>query len=343
MTNGTSNIGRLINWFRTTEEPLHTATEGFRVVLGGQFGLPPEWISGARPVRPISGETLLRFSAPPPVLLALVALAVAWLVHRRQAAGLRLAGVVGAGLVLGVIAVARTNGTLYEYRLRWAWSLALGAAALVAWTAWQAGARRWPGVAPRVLVPLALLGLAGLSTANVVGAVRAGDPQSAQPVADIGRFTDEAVAALPDRPGVVLVGSESVGGTFAAQGLLLALEKRGFAARSPSDPGRWYGNHRVHDDGPVRATLTLASDEGYDRYAAQVAEDPALAELIAYQGDLSPSERPLAAARYERRAAELDAAFEAGDIGVQERLEGLDAASPGKAVGLFLELRAEDS
>ena len=66
-----------------------------------------------------------------------------------------LAATLGLSLVLGVLAVARTLGHVFAYRLRWTWVLAMIAAVVVAWTAWTWAARARRG-GERWLVPLSI-------------------------------------------------------------------------------------------------------------------------------------------------------------------------------------------
>ena len=84
------------------------------------------------------GETLFLNSAPLPVLLVPLAVApvraVAATGHATRPFSL---ATVGLGLVVGVIAVARTVGIVYDYRLRWTWVLGMLAFVVVAWTTWM--------------------------------------------------------------------------------------------------------------------------------------------------------------------------------------------------------------
>ena len=104
--------------------------------LTGQFGWRPEWLTG-KSLSSWSGESPFLLSSPVPVLLTLVALAGVAL-WRRGGDGRRLVAVLVGTLALSVVAVARTLGPVFDYRLRWTWMPPLVAFVLVAWAAWRA-------------------------------------------------------------------------------------------------------------------------------------------------------------------------------------------------------------
>jgi hypothetical protein len=323
-THEPGNIGQVIRYFRGAGGETHSLAEGLRVVMG-QFGLPPEWVSGARPENVFSGEHEFLFEAPWPVLLVPVAVAVAVLWRRRVGVALRLALVVGAAMVLGVLSVARTVGLVYAYRLRWTWLLAAAAAVLVAWAAWilVGHGRLRPG--RRWLVAASLIALVSLTGINVIGAARVDPPHHKASVV-VGTLVPSTVEDLPEGSDPVLVRATSLAGAEYAAGLTLALERRGIAAQVENFDDRGWGEHRVFHGGPVRSTVTVAVDDGIDN----AADEPGL-RRIAYWG-MSEDER----VRRVRRIGELDAAYEAGDLPLhawtQQRREALP---PYSAVAVF--------
>ncbi len=275
--NGTGNLGVTLRWFRdggpSGEQPASFRV-GWRVV-SSQYGLPPEWLFGARDPGPTPepaaiGHPLL------PILLVLVAAAAVVLWRRKVAGGPQLAAVWLVASVVGVVATARTVGPVYAYRMGWTWVLAMVAGVIVAWAAWTLVAGWRPALERRVLVPASVVALAVLAVATSVGHVRAGDPD---PVATgrIRELMPQVTAAIPDGDGQVVVDGPTFGASFYAAGLQLALEKAGYDARML---GNTTGPARVADDGPQRARLLVTTD--IDIATAQ--DDPTL-RLVGYSGD----------------------------------------------------------
>ena len=275
------NLTRLADYFRHPDESTHSLGLGYRVV-GGAFGLPPEWLAGARPPFGFIGDHRFAHVAPPAVLLVpfLVAGGVLWWRRLREPA--RLASTVLLALGLGVLAVSRTIGRISAYRLLWIWMLAMLASLVIVWTGWLLVSDRRAGREGRWLVRLCLVALTVLCGLNALSAARAGDPQ-AHWTAVMTALTPPAASALPAGDGDVLVRYMSAPGEFIAPGLVLGLERRGIPARVDPDPASRYGAHRIHRRGPVRAVLTVLSD-------AQVLSPPPGARLVSYAGTLSIEE-----------------------------------------------------
>ena len=163
------NLSKILRWFH--DGAPHSLVQGYRVV-GAQFGWPPEWLTHHRAVFPaFFGQTPFLASAPRPVLLLPVGVAGLVLWRRRASHACRLVVTVGLGLLVGVVAVARTVGFVADYRLRWTWVLGMVAFVVVAWTAWLATTRSRR--AGRWLVPAALCALGVLGIMNSVSAARA--------------------------------------------------------------------------------------------------------------------------------------------------------------------------
>jgi hypothetical protein len=275
--NGTGNLGLTLRWFRDGgprgERPAGLRT-GWRVV-SSQYGLPPEWLLGARDPGPTPEPAAIGHPLVP-ILLVLVAAAAVVLWRRKVAGGPQLVVVWLVASVVGVVATARTVGPVYAYRMAWTWVLAMVAGVIVAWAAWTLLASWRPGLERRALVPASVVALAVLAVATSVGMVQAGDPD---PVAT-GRMREllpQVTAAIPEGDGQVVVDGPMLGSASYAAGLELALEKAGYDARVL---GNTTGPARVADDGPRRARLLIATDIDI----ATAADDPNL-RLVAYAGD----------------------------------------------------------
>ncbi len=300
------NLGNAVEWFVRVDAGAHTLTEGARVVFG-QFAAVPDWVTGKRRIGAFGGETMLRHTTLLPLLLVpfVVAAIVAW--RRRDRAIVRLAAVLALTLLASVVSVARTVGIMYEYRLLWTWVLGALAGVVVAWTAWNLVVTRWPKAEARVLVPLALLTLSVLCAAESVAAVRAGTPDWDSAVT--ATVTGQLAARLDARRGELVLRSESAAGEGYMEGLLLALERRGFDARVAADPVERFGEHRVASGGPVEARLVVVADTDLDGFV----RDPKL-ELVAYDGRMPFDERVDAGRRASAEQHRLLAAYNAGDI-----------------------------
>ena len=173
IVNVPSNTRRIIMWFQGTDEEPHSLVEG----LAGRD----------RPVRLASrvahrqgavlvvGRVAVPAVVPVPVLLTLVALAGVAL-WRQGGDGRRLVAVLVGTLALSVVAVARTLGPVFDYRLRWTWMPPLVAFVLVAWAAWRAAVARWGPRADLALSVVAAATLVVASGMNIVDAATAGTP-----------------------------------------------------------------------------------------------------------------------------------------------------------------------
>lgn len=306
---GSGNVRNTIDWFSQARDgvdhAVHTVAEGMRVVLG-QFAAIPDWVTGERRIAAFNGETLLRTQWLVPVLLVpfVGAAVVAW--RRRDAAIVRLALVVGGAVILGVVAVARTIGIMYEYRLLWTWVVGALAAVVVAWTLWDAAARRWPRV-DTLLVPVVLLGLVALGAAE---AAQATDP----PRADwdspaVAAAIRQLVPKLDRAGGQILVSSKSVSGEWSLQGVLLGLDKAGFDVRVRSEGGGLYPKHLVVGTGAIQERLLVVAgtDLGkLDRVQRR--------QVVAYGGPKSLDREVAMLHAREARARRLSDRFTAGDI-----------------------------
>ena len=278
LTHSPGNLGKIVTYFRHPPDAAHTLAEGYRVVAS-QFRPAPEWLMGAHKLNPFSGEPSSMVSTPFPLLFIPFAIAVFVLWRRKVSDGWRLGATVVAGLVLGVVAVARTIGPVYPYRLGFTWMLAMLAFVVVAWAGWTLISthdyqRRFRWVSIAAVVALTIV--SGMSS---VDAAREGLPQPQER-----RFVallPHVRASLPRGDGAVIVRGTSFGASGYASGLVLALERDGVATRVDGNvDGQAYGSHRSYHGGPVRATLLVAADGDVDSLALR----PDL-RMIAYWGD----------------------------------------------------------
>ena len=211
--------------------------------------------------------------------------------------------------VLGVIAVQRTPGLAFDYRLRWTWAVGMiGFIAIVWCTAVAVERRRGP--AARMVVPaIALVGLLACTTINVTTAATADVPQAAD--------TKVVVALIPGllrtletdpsgKHGQVFVddGPLQISAWY-SRSLVLQLERHGYDARMEAPRGVFLGDHRQLDDAHVGVHLVVASDDEIEARDA----DPSL-HLIAKWSSVTV-EQQLA---HKARAAALDQDLAAGRI-----------------------------
>ena len=291
------NLGTALRYFLHPKGH-HTVLDGYRVVAE-QFAGRPEWITGAHTPAAFTGEPDFLYNTPIPLLILPFAAGVAVLWRRRKYEAVRLAAIVVVALGLGVLAVSRTVGPVYAYRLRWTWLLAMMAAVLVVWAVWVVGsAASRARLRPWLLVPV-VAGLAVLTVANTVSAARTSTPEKPESTT-LARLVPPLVRALPKRDGVVVVGNTSFGSSISSGGIILWLERIGFPVRVANGPdaAQGVGQRRVYHGGPIRAVVTVGDDSSFDRLAG----DPNQ-KLVAYEGTRSPSERAAIVARLDALVA----------------------------------------
>lgn len=303
---GRGNLGVMVRWFRDPNGPVHTLTEGARVVLGA-FAVPPDFVTGHRRVASFTGETLLRTQWHLPLLLVVVAVGVGVAWRRRDHATLWFAGVLTSTAGLAVVAVARTIGIMYEYRLLWTWTVAALATALAVWTFWAVLARRSSG-ADRIATVLVVAGVIALGVAQSVDSVRSHDYEAwNSPVtAKVLRQLDHR---YHDARGVVVLRAPTPTSEWYLQGILLGLQKRGIAARVVGDGGGAYANQVVGRDDRVAATLDVFAREDLAKLGRRESRDP-----VAYAGPRRLPAEQRALVDTGRRARALQSDFAAGRI-----------------------------
>ncbi len=321
------NLGNIVDYFvHPTESLRHSFAQGYRLI-SGQFGLAPRWLTG-RVANDVNGEPLLLDSAPLPVWLVPFVVAVTVLWRRRVAAANRLALVVSVLLVLGVVWVARTPGTVYGYRIGWTWILAMAAFVLMAWALTTVSTDALGRVARRAVVAASCAGLVAFGVVGGANAARVKPSDWSKPIPSL---TRQVVENLPPRSGDVIVRCEGES-CITAAGLFLGLEKRGVRPRADTEVGLISSDaqHLVHRKGPVRAWLRVEIGQRFD---AQLLSPQT--RLIAYVSDVPlPLRREVV-----RKSAALDAAYNAGRMSETAYfLEKVSLPKVGPAQGVFIDV-----
>ncbi len=264
-----SGAGNLDNAraFFTRDTPTRGLDAGYRVVAEA-YTVTPDWVLGADAPGQFSGEPLSVLHPQWPFLAAIFlgALTLTW---RRQSRAVRqLAIGLSVAAVISVIALARTPGPIYDYRLRWLWLLG---ALTLATTVWMA-ARAWIHARRAITVLVACVGAVLLVTgaASVVAATSTGVPDATY-VRRMDTISREVLARVRPAPGTVIVRPASFPGYFYVSGLVLRLEDSGVRVRVDDNPvdRLSFGAHRVYRGGPLRSVLSIAVDESVDRLRAQ--------------------------------------------------------------------------
>ena len=320
------NLTELVRYFRHPNAPTHSLAEGYRVV-SGQFELTPQWLTGHLDVIPFTGEPYLLYSAPLPLLLIPLAVALVAFWRWRYSKANRLGAVLLVTLFVGLFSAARIVGPAYAYRLQWTWFLGTLAFIMVLWAAWTLVARRTRARDPgqRVLLAATLSVVVVLSGINTVSATRPGAPQDDMSSA-LNKLGPGIEAALPKTRGDVLVLSTPAAYGY-QPGVVRYLERRGVQVRVDRSLEDVYGTHRVHQpDASLRGAITIAADEDFDERLTS----PNL-RLVAYWGTKTQRERQTILTR----RAELQVAYEAGTLSLKALADRQVALPLGSAVGVF--------
>jgi hypothetical protein len=292
-----SNMARLVSYFRHSQDATHSLIEGWGVVTG-QFSWPPEWATNALGPN-FLGEDRHMYTRPLPVLLALVALAavVVW----RGTTGRRLVVVLAVALGLGIVAVARTLGGAFYYRLFWAWIPPVVAFVLVGWAGWMLVERRWPQRGTRVLTAGAVAVLAVLAIVNSVTQVTT-DTRAEADGQVVAALLPGLLDDLDGRDGTVVITDALGTGSWYARGLILELERQGLDVKVPATDIAPLSAHRVYRGGRLAGAYVVTRDQWIDQYAA----DPSMT-LVAEWSSVSSREEE----RHEHAVADIEAELEA--------------------------------
>ena len=314
LRNEPTNTGQIVEYFRNPGEDGHSLAEGWRV-MSGQFGGLPEWLT-YKHAPSIAGQSPFITSSPFPWMLLLVVAAGVVLWRRRVAGGRALLGALAVTFVAGIVAVSRTVGLAFDYRLRWTYIPAMVALVAVGWAAWSLATSRWPRSGGRVLTRAALAGIAVLSGINVVTAATAGTPQDDDSAA-VASLTDQVLDHLSGREGTVFINDQHHAGAWHARGLLLQLEREGYDVGVHESLANEYGEHRVHPDPALGGTepvtvLYVTRDE----YIPQAAERPGMRMIAEWRARPEAETEALLADH-----AAIGADMDAGRISVAEGVE----------------------
>lgn len=320
-----SNISSAWTWFREADDGTHTLAEGVRVVTA-QFGLVPEWLTTKQPFGTF-GQSSFLDAAPVPWLLLPVAFAAAVLWRSRTVEDgtaanrdrRHVVAIVALTLGLGAVAVMRTVGPAFDYRLRWTWVPPMVGLVMTLWASWLVVVRTSAGrAAARWLVPASIAGLALLGGVNSFTAALSSTPYEADSeVVEV--LTPQVVAALPDDDGAVIVREPYRQAAWYARGLVLELERRGFDARVDPGLALHFGEHRVYDDGPVAAELVVVQDDAIE----QGLDDPTLRRIAEWR-----SHRIDEWEESQTLLAELSEQAEAGRISDEEFWNAFHEVTP---------------
>jgi hypothetical protein len=253
----------------------------------------------------VSGETPYLRNAPLPLMLVPVAAAAVVLWRRRTRAARTYVLTLALVFVVGWVAVVRTVGLAFDYRLRWTFVVGMLGLVAVAWAAWGLAVRRWPGVERRVLIPVTVGAIAVVAAVNAFTGATAGTPQSGDSTA-VNALIPDVIDDLGDVDGPVLVDDAVQGGAWYARSLVLELEKHGYDVVVPADRGAVYGRQRVVDGDDYAARLVIT----VDGYVDDVAANAGLRRIAWWTAIPEDEQAPLLA-----ESQRIDDAIAAGDMG----------------------------
>ena len=283
------NLRTAFEYFKHPTDKGHTLAEGLRV-MAAQFTLTPDWIVGLRDVNPFSGQPAAILTTPIPLLFAPFVVAVGAAFRSRRRAPRQLAIVLIIPVVVGVFALSRTIGSMYEYRLRWVWVLAALCIAFTVATLVRTVRSHLTPRASTVGVAIGVLAAIALGSVGVANAADA-DPVLSPGLTALGR---QAIRHLPPAPGVVLVQATSFSSQGTLPGFILILERAGIRVKLDNIEVSklQFGAHRMYADERIRARLVLADDTEIEEVASRRG-----AREIAYVSTVSRAARARAVLR----------------------------------------------
>jgi hypothetical protein len=273
------NYSRLLDHFADPEEDARGLGEGVDVglryldlthLVRGDVVDPGWLVTAADGNRATSSRGV--------VLLALWGAAAVVAVRRRAGRSLlALHAVVGAGVVLMVLAISRIFGTVWYYLTLWGWAIGLLALVATAWTAATVLGERWD---PEKRARAGQQAMAAVVIVGVLATVRftfdAWDsPHADANVArDLAAVVDDAAAGLESGAGLatgddgryLITWSDAFHIGSQGYGLLSELERRGFDVGI--EPGRRVPGtaHRVLEPSEATARVHLATGVFVERW-----------------------------------------------------------------------------
>ena len=280
LTNRQSNFRKIWNYFRTSDEPTHSLTAGWRIVTG-QFNWPPEWLTTKRTDLVGFGESPFIGDSSLPWLLIPVVLVSFYLWRRRRDD--RCGRPVHGGRPRRRDGPGNRRHHAHprsRARLPAAIHLDAGAAGLRDHRMGGVAARRSAaGRAPqrRVLVPIAVAGIVVVSSVNLYSAATV-EPLWQAESEVMAHITPPVLDAIEPGDGQVVVTDQLSDAAWYTRGLVLRLERDGVDARVLPDRGPLFGSTRVVDaDEPVQATLPRR----HERRRREVPQGPRLPDAHA--------------------------------------------------------------
>jgi hypothetical protein len=287
LTTGTGNLTVLVDHVRHPYARQVSFETAYRAWLG-HLNLGELVGADREPIGRVIFGFQVASSRAGAVLLAvwLLAIVVAW--RRRDGTMLRLHAVVAAALALGLATMSRVFGPPWYYLTLWAWGTT---ALLVLATAWtflsSLPARGVRNVATAVAAPTALI---VLTTSFAVDAAYTEMPNAdlSARVRMVSSATARALARDPVGCGrrcrYLVTWRDSGGGTSLADGLALALERRGYDARLLPRLLVAVGRRRVASPDDCDATLEVAVGAGAIARAAAPSGARAIASVRSRRG-----------------------------------------------------------
>jgi hypothetical protein len=325
-TGDPGNLGRVAEYMRSAND-LHTLGEGYRVMTS-QLGSKPDWVVGNKR---FPGLTLDSGASHAPLLFGLFLVAMLVLAWRRNRDGLLLGATVMVAVVAGVVSVARVNGPLFGYLVRWTWTVGFAVGVVVAWGAielvraigTQFGGRR----SRRLATALLAMGVLAATAFGTREATRARMPWAPETRA-LAQLIPPTLEHLSPADGPVTIrGAAPMAGTY-APAIVIALERKDILVGMGKSVERAYGPRRVRRARHTRTTLWLAG-----AFEAEQLESRPDLRFVA-RADLLPRRELLVRGRALRN---LDAALAEGRIPNDEYLKQRGAALAGTQMVVFVQ------
>ena len=287
---GGSNVGDLLSFFWSAHD---VAGWGIATkILSLELGLPAPWLGAPESTSAVGGVLVGRAarSLAVPLVVFVVGCAVAWWAKARPA--LRFQLFVAGTAAVGVVSVSRVTGGVFDYLVRWWWTLAALGLASVGWSL-LCGARRLLAGHRRALAVgrVGAVALAAVVVVNVSMAT-AGSAGERLPVDDWGpalaAVSPEAVARMPkDRPVYLQISGPLAG--WAGDAIAPRLVAAGFDVRVPDTGVNRYkfGAFRVlsSPDPSMRGVWVVTGSRIEDFVSAGIGTE------VASYDPLTPAER----------------------------------------------------
>jgi hypothetical protein len=312
-TSDSGNLWAIWHVF-TSDRSAHSIGDGFDVVAA-QFTWHPGWITGATDVNIFTAEPTTLSETPWPLLWVAFALALAWSWRGGRTMARALGVVLTVVILVSIVTVARTLGPIYEYRLRFVWTLGMLTTAFVLWMAADfvvrrlARPERWTSVMTGVLV-VAVVGISGFGVVTAASTTPPNDHESRV----VAALAPQLIRGLPAGPGVVVPTARSFEAGTLLPGVMVDLEHHGIPVRmrQQADDRLRFGDERILTDEHVRARIRLAVDDEIDRAASA-----RCARRLAYWGRVPESARRRAVRATRRIDRDLAAHRISGPVAVR--------------------------